>query len=59
MSELQQVEKWLDVLEERSEQLSDWETTFVDSCQHQLCDNRHLSMKQCEKLREIHERVGE
>lgn len=44
---------------DREEQLTDWERSFIDSVQHQL-ESEHgsgLTPKQCEKIDDIWERV--
>lgn len=45
--------------EERSDRMSDWECTFVDSLKGQLVDGRRLTDKQAEVLEKIWEAVTE
>jgi hypothetical protein len=42
-------------LEKHGKNLSEWETTFVDSLSQQMRRGRSLSEKQIDKLRKIHE----
>lgn len=42
-------------LEKHGQNLSEWETTFVDSLSQQLRQGRSLSPKQFDKLKKIHE----
>jgi hypothetical protein len=43
--------------ETRSERLSDWENTFIDSMQQQLANGRHPSPKQVETLEKVWEKA--
>ena len=56
MSNQDEVAQMLDDLERRSEKLTDWETTFVDSVTEQMV-RRPLSVKQIETVEKIWERV--
>jgi hypothetical protein len=47
----------LEDCEKRSEKLSDWELSFVDSMQRQLADGRRPSAKQIETLDSIWEKA--
>ena len=47
----------LDDCEKRSERLSDWELSFVDSLQRQIAEGRRPSPKQIETLGTIWERA--
>ena len=56
MSNQDEVAQMLDDLERRSEKLTYWETTFVDSVTEQMV-RRPLSVKQIETVEKIWERV--
>ena len=47
----------LDDCEDRSEKLSDWECSFVDSLQRQITEGRRPSPKQIETLDNCWERA--
>lgn len=47
----------LDDCEKRSERLTEWEATFVDSLQRQIAEGRRPSPKQVETLDALWEKV--
>ena len=49
---------WIDTIEnELSDELTSWETTFIDSLSTQLKSGRHLSQRQEETLEKIYART--
>lgn len=52
---IQVYQKWIeDILTEASDNLNDWETTFVASIQMRLDTGRNLTQNQAEKLETIY-----
>lgn len=47
--------QWIkDIIEEASDDLSDWETSFIDNLQRRLAYGNNLTQPQAEKLESIY-----
>lgn len=55
--DMEDIEDMIDDCEHRSERLSDWECSFIDSIQTQRAEGKSLSTAQYEKLEEVWERA--